>query len=238
MQQNSFKSHFCLIRRQMETNFDLRNLRKKCKFINSLIGRQHTLRLTRKICLKSAQLEILQPPLTRNQASLIRQLIWREVTGRLSQCLRCHHPLFYSLLMRRGMVLNCYSFANINLLALKGFFFFNFYYVFFLFVIIMGCIVFVILVLMLFILFHFVILFMICFLLFFLFQWQFIMNGNLLRSQGLLAVAVGAGVVLGAAGVFLYEHLFKEKRRLILQNDVTKLGVSVSELRSELQEIR
>ncbi|XP_066903246.1 regulator of microtubule dynamics protein 2 isoform X2 [Halyomorpha halys] len=64
------------------------------------------------------------------------------------------------------------------------------------------------------------------------------MNGNLLRSQGLLAIAVGAGVVIGAAGVFLYEHLFKEKRRLVLQKDVTKLGISISELRKELQELR
>lgn len=64
------------------------------------------------------------------------------------------------------------------------------------------------------------------------------MNGNLLRSQGLLAIAVGAGVVIGAAGVFLYEHFFKEKRRLILQKDVTKLGLSVSELKRELQELR
>lgn len=64
------------------------------------------------------------------------------------------------------------------------------------------------------------------------------MNGNLLRSQGLLAIAVGAGVVIGAAGVFLYEHFFKEKRRLILQKDVTKLGISVSELKRELQELR
>ncbi|CAH1408215.1 unnamed protein product [Nezara viridula] len=64
------------------------------------------------------------------------------------------------------------------------------------------------------------------------------MNGNLLRSQGLLAIAVGAGVVIGAAGVFLYEHLFKEKRRLILQKDVTKLGISISELKKELQELR
>uniref|UniRef100_T1HCN6 Regulator of microtubule dynamics protein 1 n=1 Tax=Rhodnius prolixus TaxID=13249 RepID=T1HCN6_RHOPR len=64
------------------------------------------------------------------------------------------------------------------------------------------------------------------------------MNGNFLRSQGLLAVAVGAGVVIGATGLFLYEHLFKEKRRLILQQDVTELGMCVSQLRRELEEIR
>ncbi|KAK9506181.1 hypothetical protein O3M35_008162 [Rhynocoris fuscipes] len=64
------------------------------------------------------------------------------------------------------------------------------------------------------------------------------MNGNFLRSQGLLAVAVGAGVVIGATGLFLYEHLFKEKRRLILQQDVTELNLCVSQLRRELEEIR
>uniref|UniRef100_A0A224XIM9 Regulator of microtubule dynamics protein 1 n=1 Tax=Panstrongylus lignarius TaxID=156445 RepID=A0A224XIM9_9HEMI len=64
------------------------------------------------------------------------------------------------------------------------------------------------------------------------------MNGNFLRSQGLLAVAVGAGVVIGATGLFLYEHLFKEKRRLILQQDVSELGICVSQLRRELEEIR
>uniref|UniRef100_A0A0A9WHU2 Histidinol-phosphate aminotransferase 1 n=1 Tax=Lygus hesperus TaxID=30085 RepID=A0A0A9WHU2_LYGHE len=64
------------------------------------------------------------------------------------------------------------------------------------------------------------------------------MNSGFLKTPTLLTVAVGAGVMIGAAGVFLYEHLIKEKRRLILQRDVMNLGMSVTELRREVEELR
>lgn len=64
------------------------------------------------------------------------------------------------------------------------------------------------------------------------------MNGELIRYRGLVAVAVGAGVMLGAAGVFLYQQLFGEQKRLLLQQDINKLNLSVSEIRRELNALR
>lgn len=64
------------------------------------------------------------------------------------------------------------------------------------------------------------------------------MNGDLVRTRGLIAVAVGAGVIIGAAGVFLYQQLFGERRRLLLQQDIHQLGISVSEIRREMENLR
>ncbi|BES94279.1 family with sequence similarity 82, member [Nesidiocoris tenuis] len=44
--------------------------------------------------------------------------------------------------------------------------------------------------------------------------------------------------MIGAAGVFLYDHLIRQKRRLILQQDVMRLGMSVNELQREVEAIR
>lgn len=63
-------------------------------------------------------------------------------------------------------------------------------------------------------------------------------GGDFLRYRGLLTVAVGAGVMIGAAGMFLYHHLFGERRRLLLQQDICQLGLSVAEIRKELDAIR
>jgi hypothetical protein len=54
------------------------------------------------------------------------------------------------------------------------------------------------------------------------------MNVEFLR-RGLIAVAVGAGFLLGAAGVFLYHQLYNEKRRL---------DMTVAEMRSEMDSLR
>lgn len=64
------------------------------------------------------------------------------------------------------------------------------------------------------------------------------MNGDLIRYRGLIAVAVGAGVMLGAAGVFLYQQIFGERKRLLLQQDINNLGLSVAEVRRELNALR
>lgn len=64
------------------------------------------------------------------------------------------------------------------------------------------------------------------------------MNADFLRYRGLLAAAVGAGVVLGAAGIFLYHQLYAEKRRMLLQRDLARLDMTVAEMRSELDALR
>jgi len=66
------------------------------------------------------------------------------------------------------------------------------------------------------------------------------MNGDFLRYRGLVAVAVGAGVMIGAASVFLYQQLFGERRRLsqMMQHDIDQLGLSVEEIRKELHDLR
>jgi hypothetical protein len=61
------------------------------------------------------------------------------------------------------------------------------------------------------------------------------MNADFLRYRGLIAVAVGAGVLLGAAGVLLYQQLFAEKRRMLLQRDLARLDMTVAEMRNELE---
>lgn len=62
------------------------------------------------------------------------------------------------------------------------------------------------------------------------------MNVDFLRS--LIAVAVGAGVLLGAAGIFLYHQLNAEKRRRMLQRDLARLDMTVADMRSELDSLR
>ncbi|PSN49120.1 Regulator of microtubule dynamics protein 3 [Blattella germanica] len=64
------------------------------------------------------------------------------------------------------------------------------------------------------------------------------MNADFLRYRGLLAAAVGAGVVLGAAGIFLYHQLYAEKRRMLLQRDLARLDMTVAEMRNELDALR
>ncbi|XP_054280783.1 regulator of microtubule dynamics protein 1-like [Macrosteles quadrilineatus] len=64
------------------------------------------------------------------------------------------------------------------------------------------------------------------------------MNGDFIRYRGLVAVAVGAGVMIGAASVFLYQQLFGERRRLLLQEDISQLGETVAEIRRELDTLR
>jgi len=62
------------------------------------------------------------------------------------------------------------------------------------------------------------------------------MNPDILR--GLIAVAVGAGLMLGAAGIFLYQQLNAEKRRMLLQREVARLDMTVAEMRIELDTLQ
>lgn len=65
------------------------------------------------------------------------------------------------------------------------------------------------------------------------------MSADLLRYRGLLAAAVGAGVVLGAAGVFLYHQLHSERsRRLLLRQELDSLGGTVAEIQRQLEALR
>ncbi|KAK7792371.1 hypothetical protein R5R35_007724 [Gryllus longicercus] len=59
-----------------------------------------------------------------------------------------------------------------------------------------------------------------------------------LRYRGLLTAAVGAGVMLGAAGIFLYHQLYAERRRMMLQRELARLDITVTEMRSELDSLR
>jgi hypothetical protein len=54
----------------------------------------------------------------------------------------------------------------------------------------------------------------------------------------LISVAFGVGVLLGGAGIVLYHQLYAEKRRLMLQRDLNRLDVTVTEMRNELDSLR
>jgi hypothetical protein len=60
------------------------------------------------------------------------------------------------------------------------------------------------------------------------------MNADIFRYRGLIAVAVGVGVLLGAAGVFLYQEFYAEKRRMLLRRGLTRLDITVAELQNEV----
>lgn len=53
-------------------------------------------------------------------------------------------------------------------------------------------------------------------------------------------VMVGAAVVgiIGAAGVFIYEQMYAEKRRAMLVSEVARLDKQVASMRSELEALR
>uniref|UniRef100_A0A1B6GZ04 Regulator of microtubule dynamics protein 2 n=1 Tax=Cuerna arida TaxID=1464854 RepID=A0A1B6GZ04_9HEMI len=64
------------------------------------------------------------------------------------------------------------------------------------------------------------------------------MDGDFIRYRGLIVIAVGAGVMVGAAGVFLYQQLFGDRRRALLEQDIEDLNLSVAEIRRELTALR
>jgi hypothetical protein len=60
------------------------------------------------------------------------------------------------------------------------------------------------------------------------------MNADFLRYRGIIAIAVGVGVLVGAAGLFLYQQLYAEKRRMVLRRELAQLDLKVAEIRNEL----
>ncbi|XP_068622036.1 uncharacterized protein [Battus philenor] len=63
------------------------------------------------------------------------------------------------------------------------------------------------------------------------------MNSNTFLSP---RVMVGAAIVglVGAAGVFIYEQIYAEKRRAMLVREVARLDMQVSSMRTELEALR
>lgn len=62
------------------------------------------------------------------------------------------------------------------------------------------------------------------------------MNASLLKNM--IPIAVGAGVMIGAAGVFLYNQIFRDKRRILLQKEVANLDFCITELKRELEALK
>lgn len=58
------------------------------------------------------------------------------------------------------------------------------------------------------------------------------MNAEWLRARGVVAAAVGAGILLGAAGILLYQQIVAEKKRL------DRVASSVSLLRREIDHLK
>ncbi|CAH2101892.1 unnamed protein product [Euphydryas editha] len=63
------------------------------------------------------------------------------------------------------------------------------------------------------------------------------MNINSLFSPRLMVGAAIVGIV-GAAGVFIYEQVYAEKRRAMLVNEVARLDRQVASMRTELEALR
>ncbi|KAL0809296.1 hypothetical protein ABMA28_011512 [Loxostege sticticalis] len=62
------------------------------------------------------------------------------------------------------------------------------------------------------------------------------MNNNFLSSRALVGAAI-VGLV-GAAGVFIYEQIYAEKRRAMLVREVARLDKQVTSMRTELEALR
>ncbi|XP_032525774.2 uncharacterized protein LOC116776642 isoform X2 [Danaus plexippus] len=63
------------------------------------------------------------------------------------------------------------------------------------------------------------------------------MNVNSFLSPRLMAGAAIVGLV-GAAGVFIYEQVYAEKRRAMLVGEVARLDKQVAAIRSEIEALR
>ncbi|KAG6459575.1 uncharacterized protein LOC115449534 [Manduca sexta] len=63
------------------------------------------------------------------------------------------------------------------------------------------------------------------------------MNVNSVLSPRMMVGAAIVGIV-GAAGVFIYEQIYAEKRRSMLVREVARLDKQVASIRSELESLR
>lgn len=64
------------------------------------------------------------------------------------------------------------------------------------------------------------------------------MDGDLFRHRGLLAAVLGAGIFIGATGIYVFHHLFQERKRRHLQQHLARLDLTVSEIQQELNSLR
>jgi archaellin len=58
------------------------------------------------------------------------------------------------------------------------------------------------------------------------------MSSEWFRTKGVVAAAVGAGILIGAAGILLFQQMMAEKKRL------DRVASSVSLLRRELDSLK
>ncbi|PNF36188.1 hypothetical protein B7P43_G10678 [Cryptotermes secundus] len=59
------------------------------------------------------------------------------------------------------------------------------------------------------------------------------MNPEIVAIRGLIAVAVGVGVLLGVAGTFLYQQFLPEERRMLHQREFAPQHRTVAEMRNQ-----
>lgn len=58
------------------------------------------------------------------------------------------------------------------------------------------------------------------------------------QQSNIITIALGACAVLGAAGVVLWNHFYESRRRIKLQQEISRLDLTVNQLRSELEAAR
>lgn len=63
-------------------------------------------------------------------------------------------------------------------------------------------------------------------------------DGDLFRYRGLVAAILGAGIFIGATGVYVFHHLIQERKRRLLQQHLARLDLSVTEIQQELLSLR
>jgi hypothetical protein len=56
--------------------------------------------------------------------------------------------------------------------------------------------------------------------------------------RAVIAGAVGAVVLVGTAGILLYQQLQADRRRMMLQRDVAQLNLTVAEMQRELDSLQ
>lgn len=65
------------------------------------------------------------------------------------------------------------------------------------------------------------------------------MASNILGQKGAIAaIATGAGVLIGAAGVLLYHQLCKQKAQNEMHEEIVELGNSIEKIQKELESVR
>lgn len=57
-------------------------------------------------------------------------------------------------------------------------------------------------------------------------------------SSNLFTVALGTCALLGAAGVVLWNYFYESRRRMRLQQEISRLDLTVNQLRAELEAAR